>query len=115
EIKCSVLEVEDSYIPGVKILTMHCGRVSLKLDISKDLNPAEKGDIVNVGVYKSLPPYNKGVDFVAQGYVVAKRKQDDLIKIYISLWGYLVIVSTADIEIESMFDPMDKVYVKIWK
>ncbi|MEM3980425.1 MAG: DNA-directed RNA polymerase subunit G [Ignisphaera sp.] len=102
-------------MPGVKILTMYCGRISLKLDIYKDLNPVEKGDIVYIGVYKSLPPYNKGIDFVAQGYVVTKRKQNDLVKIYISLWGYLVIISTADTEIENMFNPMDKVYVKIWK
>lgn len=115
ELKCSVSDVEDSYIPGVKIITMQCDRGQIKMDIHRDLNPVEKGGTINVGIYKYKPDYVKGVDFVAHGYVVTKRRQDGITKIYISLWGYIVIISTSDDTIESMFGPMDKVYIKLWK
>jgi len=115
ELKCNVVNVEDSRIPGIKILTMECDRATIKMDIHKDLNPVEKGEMINVGIYKSVPQYVKGVDYVVQGYVITKRKQDDITKMYISLWGYLLILSTPYGDIINEFDYMDKVYVKLWK
>jgi hypothetical protein len=114
-LRCSVVNVEDSRIFGVKILTMECDKANIKMDIHKDLNPIEKGEKVNVGIYKFIPQYVKGVDFVAHGYVITKRVQDDIVKLYISLWGYLVIISTRYGDIVRDFNYMDKVYVKLWK
>lgn len=115
ELNCNVLDITDSYIPNIKILSMECGKTSIKMDLHKDLTLVEKGDIINLGIYKSVPPYVKGRDFVAHGYVITKRKSDTSIKIYISLWGYLVVIATDDSRIDEYLNPMDKVYLKLWK
>lgn len=115
EFKCNVTNVENSYIPGVKILSMECGKTLIKIDIHKDLSLAEKGDTINLGLYKSVPQYAKGIDFVAHGYVIAKRREDPSTKIYISLWGYLIIILTTDSALGEFLEVMDKVYVRMWK
>lgn len=115
ELNCKVIEIIDSYIPAIKILNMECGIASVKMDIHRDLNPVEKGDIIKLGIYRSIPPYVKGKDFLAHGYIVTKRKTDTNMKIYISLWGYLVIITTNDNELYKLANPMDKVYIKLWK
>lgn len=115
ELICSVDDIQNSYIPNIKILSLNCDRVLIKMDIHKDLNPVEKGDKASFGIYKSIPSYTRGRDFVAHGYVITKRKGDKETKIYISLWGYLIIILTNDNEIITAVNPMDKVYIKLCK
>lgn len=115
EFNCVVEDMVDSYIPNIKILSMNCGKIQVKMDIHRELSPVEKGDRARLGVYKEVPPYIKGKDFVAHGYVISKRKANSDTKIYISLWGFLIIITTNDTETEMFLNPLDKVYVKLWK
>ncbi|MEM4552919.1 MAG: DNA-directed RNA polymerase subunit G [Ignisphaera sp.] len=115
EFSCKVVDVADSYLPNVNILNIDCGTAIIKMDIHRELNLARKGDLINIGIYKSLPPYVAGKDFLAHGYVITKKKDNNYTNIYISLWGYLVVIKTNEIRLNEYLNTMDKVYIKLWK
>uniref|UniRef100_A0A7J3MYI5 DNA-directed RNA polymerase subunit G n=1 Tax=Ignisphaera aggregans TaxID=334771 RepID=A0A7J3MYI5_9CREN len=115
ELSCKVVDVVDSYLPNVNILNIDCGIAIIKMDIHKELTLAKKGDLINIGIYKSLPSYAAGKDFLAHGYVITKKKDENHINIYISLWGYLIVIKTNENRLNEYLNTMDKVYIKLWK
>lgn len=115
EFTCVVKDVVNSHLPSVEIMDIDCGVMTVKMDIHKELNLVKKGDTFNMGIYKSLPYYVEGKDFLAHGYVITKRKSNDYANIYISLWGYLLVITTNEVNLIESLNPMDKVYVKLWK
>jgi len=112
-LRCNIASVERSYIPNILIWELSCGDVSIKMDIHKLIAIFRKGDNVEVTISKTLPDYRKGEDIVARGYVITKRDEGDLHKLLISLWGFLVVVSSRDPKIFEEFNPVDEVFMKI--
>ena len=114
ELQCNIEDISDSRIPDVKIMDMSCsGNVKIKMDIHRKVNLFSKGDKVTFLLSTSLPKYEEGKDFVAHGYVIAKRIEDGKPVLYISLWGFLVIITLPkDVDLLHL-NVMDKVYVKI--
>jgi len=114
ELACSVEAVKDSYIPEVKILEMNCrDNVKIKMDIHRKVNIFKTQDNVLFTVSKTIPQYVEGKDFVAHGYIISKRIEGNNIAMYISLWGFLVILTLQNEEKIRSFNVMDKVYVRI--
>lgn len=112
-LKCSVVKIYESRIPDVYLVDMGCGDTSIQMDIHRSINVVREGDSVEVVIDKEVPTYTEGRDFVAHGYVVSKREVDNNVRIYVSLWGYLVIISTGSRAIADFFNYMDKIYIKI--
>ncbi len=116
EIVGKVSEVTKSYIPNVMIYTVDCGDVKVRFDAHSKLLRLKQGDSVTISISKELPPYNKGVDLVMWGYVISVKNVDEqLSKIVLSLWGFIVIVESSKRELLSGFNVMDKVYFKVAK
>ncbi|MEM1935645.1 MAG: DNA-directed RNA polymerase subunit G [Sulfolobales archaeon] len=113
EVRGRITEVAKSLIPNVTIYTIDCGDVKIKFDVQSKLVRLKSGDEVVITISKHLPNYEKGVDFVAWGYVMSLKQGESLFKMVISLWGYIVIVETNKQELLSGFNFMDKVYFKI--
>ncbi len=111
KLTCTLDEVTRSYIPGIYIWDLTCGDVKIKMDIHRMVALFRKGDKIEVEISKDLPPFEKGKDFAAHGYVVTKRREDDVSKVLISLWGFLVILQTSNEELLREFNPMDRVYM----
>ncbi|MEL9940324.1 MAG: DNA-directed RNA polymerase subunit G [Ignisphaera sp.] len=111
---CNIESITDSRIPEIKIMEMLCNNnIKIKMDMHRKLNLFKPSEKVTFVISKNLPQYNEGKDFVAHGYVVAKRSENENIVIYISLWGFLVLLTTSDEEVAKSFNVMDKVYIKI--
>lgn len=116
EIVGKVSEVTKSYIPNVMIYTVDCGDIKVRFDAHSRLLRLKQGDSVAISISKELPPYNKGVDLVMWGYVISVKNVDEqLFKIVLSLWGFIVIVESSKRELLSGFNVMDKVYFKVVK
>lgn len=114
-VKCNVKDMQRSYIPNVHIAEMDCGDVHIKMDIHEEVRTFNPGDNVAVVISKDMPSYREGVDYVANGYVVAFRDlENSRKKMIVSLWGFIVVVE-APSEFLTEFNPMDKVYMKISK
>ena len=114
-VKCSVKDMQRSYIPNVYIAEMDCGDVHIKMDIHEEVRTFDPGDDVAVVISKEVPSYKEGADYVATGYVVTFRDlENSRRKMIVSLWGFVVVVE-APSELFTEFSPMDKVYMKISK
>jgi len=114
-LRCSVTGLSASRIPDIYIIDMSCGETTIQMDIHRSVNIVKQGDNIEVLISKNIPVYVEGKDFVAHGYVLSKRDRDGGARIYISLWGFLVIVDTKDANIADFFNYMDKVYIKLSK
>ncbi|MEM0027270.1 MAG: DNA-directed RNA polymerase subunit G [Ignisphaera sp.] len=111
---CNIESVTDSRIPEIKIMEMLCdNNIRIKMDIHRRLNLFKPSEKVTFTISKNLPQYNEGKDFVAHGYIVAKRNENGNTVMYISLWGFLVLITFSDKEVAKSFNVMDKVYIKI--
>ncbi len=113
EARGKVVEVVKSMIPGVTVYRVECGDLRVRFDANNKLLRLEPGDEVTITVSGDPPPYRKGVDYVAWGYVLSLKRGDASHKMVMSLWGYIVIVETERQELLSGFDFMDKVYFKV--
>lgn len=113
EVRGKVTEVAKSLIPNVTIYSIDCGDIKIKFDVQSKLVRLSSGDEVVVTISKNMPNYERGVDFVAWGYVISLKQGESLFKMVISLWGYIVIVEATKQEFLSGFNFMDKVYFKI--
>jgi DNA-directed RNA polymerase subunit G len=113
ELVCNIDSMKDSYIPEIKIVEMSCeNNARVKMDVHRKVNIFNVRDKVLLIISKTMPQYNEGRDFVAHGYIISKRTENDNIVVYISLWGFLVILSLQNDEKIVGFNPTDKVYVK---
>jgi len=115
ELRGRVTEVSKSLIPRVVIYSVDCGDVRVRFDALSELLRLNTGDEVVITVSKEKPNYTKGVDYVAWGYVVGLRSGDGVGKVIISLWGYVVILESANTELLKLFNYMDRVYFKVSK
>jgi hypothetical protein len=115
ELRGRVTEVSKSLIPRIVIYSVDCGDVKVRFDALSELLKLNTGDEVAITVSKEKPNYSKGVDYVAWGYVVSLRSSDGIGKVIISLWGYIVILESANTEVLKLFNYMDKVYFKVSK
>jgi hypothetical protein len=115
ELRGRVTEVSKSLIPRVVIYSVDCGDVRVRFDALSELLRLNTGDEVVITVGKEKPNYTKGVDYVAWGYVVGLRSGDGVGKVIISLWGYVVILESANTELLKLFNYMDRVYFKVSK
>jgi DNA-directed RNA polymerase subunit G len=114
ETTCKIENMQSSYLPDISIMELSCNdNIKIKMDIHRKVNIFKVGEKVSVIISKSLPQYVEGRDFVAHGYVISKRMENSNYVIYISLWGFILILSTQKPETFSEFKVMDKVYVKI--
>lgn len=112
-LRCNVIKLSESRIPNVYLINMSCGEASIQMDIHKSVNIVKEGDLAEVVIDKEIPTYTEGKDFVAHGYVISKKGIDSNTRIYISLWGYLVIIDTNNKAIADFFNYIDKIYIKI--
>jgi len=115
EVKGRVTEVTKSHIPNVTVYSIDCGDIKVRFDVQSKLVRLKSGDEVVVTISKHTPNYERGVDFVAWGYVISLKQGETLFKMIISLWGYIAIVEANKQEFLSGFSFMDKVYFKISK
>jgi hypothetical protein len=114
ELICNVENMKDSYIPDIKIMEMNCeNNVKIKMDIHRRVNIFKVGDSILFTISKTTPQYNEGKDFVAHGYIISKRIEGNNLAMYVSLWGFLIILALQNSEKIADFNTMDKVYVKI--
>ena len=112
--KCILSEVERSYIPSIYLWTLKCENdLEIRMDIHRLVAPFKRGDEVEVEISRELPTFVKGRDFAARGYVITKRVEDDKYKVLISLWGFLVVVSSKRRDVYEEFEPMDEIYMVI--
>ena len=114
ELKCSVKDLQRSYVPNVYIAEMSCGNVHVKMDIHEEVRVFDQGDTVMFTLSKELPEFHEGRDFVATGYVVSFKEAEKEKKMIVSLWGFTVIVEGPE-KLFKEFAPMDKVYLRISK
>ncbi len=112
-LRCNVIKVSESKIPNVYLISMSCDETSIQMDIHRSVNIVREGDLAEVVIDKEVPTYIEGRDFVAHGYVISKKKVDASVRIYVSIWGYLIVIDTSNKEVADFFNYMDKVYIKI--
>ncbi|OYT46870.1 MAG: hypothetical protein B6U85_06805 [Desulfurococcales archaeon ex4484_42] len=110
-----ITNISRSVIPNVSIIEISGPNISMKMDLVKDLWRVKVGDKVEVLITREKPSFEKGKDFVAHGHIVTKRKESDVYKLLISLWGFLVILISKDKSLHDTFGYVDKVYVKMRK
>ena len=110
-----VLNITKSVIPNVNLIEIIGDEISLKMDMIKNLLTVKTGDKVSIEISRKKPDYEEGRDFVAHGYVMTKKKEGNVNKVLISIWGYLLILTSKDEKLLSAFDYIDKVYIKISK
>jgi len=115
ELRGRVTEVSKSIIPRVVIYSVDCGDLKMRFDSLSDLLRLNTGDEVVITISKEKPDYVKGEDYVAWGYVISLRSGDRVSKVVISLWGYIVILETSNVEVLKLFNYMDRVYFKVSK
>jgi len=114
--ECRVSNISKSRLPDIEIVDFICNNdIEIKMDIHRNINIVKVNDKVYIELSKELPEYVEGKDFVGHGYVVTKRQLDNKINIYISLWGFLVILSTTNRDLDKSLNYMDKIYLKIAK
>jgi len=114
--ECRVSNISKSRLPDIEIVDFICNNsTEIKMDIHRNINIVKVNDKVYIELSKELPKYVEGKDFVGHGYVVTKRQLDNKINIYISLWGFLVILSTTNRDLDKSLNYMDKIYLKITK
>ncbi|MDK6027760.1 DNA-directed RNA polymerase subunit G [Ignisphaera sp. 4213-co] len=113
-LKCIIEDVSKSRIPDIQILEMKCSNeVEIKMDIHRKLNLFKPKEEITFILSKELPQYIEGKDFVAHGFIIAKKAENNNTNMYISLWGFLIIISVTNENLISGFNIMDKVYVKM--
>lgn len=120
ELRGTVKSIEKSLIPGIVLINIEAGEVKIRMDLARKLLVFDEGDKIAITISKVRPKYTEGKDFVAWGYVMSKKKVrkaegNDIYKLLISLWGYLVILESPNDKILDPFTYMDKVYMKISK
>jgi len=115
KLQCTLDDVRRSYIPNIYIWSLSCGDVAIEMDIHRIVAIFRKGDKLEVEISETLPPFEKGKDFAAQGYVITKRSEGNTHKLLISLWGFLMVLRSSDEKKFAEFSPMDHIYVVIRK
>ncbi len=114
--ECKVNNISKSRLPDIEIIDFVCNDdTEIKMDIHRSINIVKVNDKVHIELSKELPRYVEGKDFVGHGYVVTKRQLSNKISIYISLWGFLVILSSPNRDLDKSLSYMDKIYLKITK
>ncbi len=126
--RCVLRKVEPSLIPNVYILHFDCENgIGIVMDIHREVKTVDEGDRVEITISKKIPPYEEGKDFLARGYVFAKKvskesvregdrqEEYEVYKLLISLWGFLVVLKSRDPSIHNLFDYMDEIYMHIKK
>ncbi len=114
--ECKASNISKSRLHDIEIIDFICNNdTEIKMDIHRSINIVKANDKVYVEISKELPKYMEGKDFVAHGYVITKRQHNDRIHIYVSLWGFLVILTTANKDLDRSLNYMDKIYLKITK
>lgn len=112
-LKCRVIKLSESRIPNIYLINMSCGETSIQMDIHRSINVVKEGDLAEVVIDREVPTYVEGKDLVAHGYVISKKGADGNTRIYVSIWGYLVVIDTSNSAVANFFNYMDKVYIKI--
>lgn len=113
EVRGKVIEVVKSLIPNITIYSVDCGDVKIRFDVHSKLLRLKSGDEVVITISKDVPAYEKGVDFIAWGYVISLKHGESIFKMIISLWGFIVIAETSKQGLFSNFNFMDRVYFKV--
>jgi len=115
-----ISKIERSKIPRVFIMTIDCGSIKASVDLVKDLMIFKEGEPVELLLSRERPQYQEGKDLVLWGYVMSKKKQllkepqpRVIHKILVSLWGFLLIIESANEKVCNAFSIMDKVYLRI--
>jgi hypothetical protein len=108
-----VKSVDKSLIPHIYIITIENPDIKTVFDIHKMLKIFDLNDKVKITISKSMPNFKEGVDLVIKGYVIAKKYEENINKLLISLWGFLLVIESKLKSILDLFDYMDEVYFKL--
>jgi hypothetical protein len=108
-----VKSVDKSLIPYIYVVTIESPDIKTVFDIHKMLKIFDLNDKVKITISKSIPNFKEGVDLVIKGYVIAKKYEENINKLLISLWGFLLVIESKLKSILDLFDYMDEVYFKL--
>ncbi len=108
-----VKSVDKSLIPHIYIITIENPDIKTVFDIHKMLKIFDLNDKVKITISKSMPNFKEGVDLVIKGYVITKKYEENINKLLISLWGFLLVIESKLKSILDLFDYMDEVYFKL--
>jgi DNA-directed RNA polymerase subunit G len=108
-----VKSVDKSLIPHIYIITIENPDIKTVFDIHKMLKIFDLNDKVKITISKNMPNFKEGVDLVIKGYVIAKKYEENIYKLLISLWGFLLVIESKLKSILDLFDYMDEVYFKL--
>ncbi len=113
EIQGRVVEVRKQVIPKMYTVTLETEEGDLvEFDAHEDLVVYKAGEKLSFTLSKSLPEYNEEMDFVGRGTIASVRREDDKLKILVSVGGLLFMITTSK---DFAAKPTEKFYIKIAK
>ncbi len=115
EEECKIEKIEKSLLPYIYILHATCKKCDFVMDVHEDILIFKDKDIVEFYIDSNKPTCNTKTDLCGTGYVVTIKKDGVVSKLIISIGGFMLIVSSKEIDFIQKFKPLMKTYIKLSK